>query len=312
MKSDPHRNLSTPAFRPDLVRWRQLVTPAWLAAVLAGEPVAEAPPPDWRLFEVGCDGVAPFEQAHIPGAGYIDTNQLEQAPLWNKVCDQALLRQLLACGIRHDSTVVLYGRNNLAAARAAHLMLYAGVRDVRLLDGGYALWQAGGYSSVAGAPRRYPGVAHFGVPFPARPDYLIGISQARALLQQPDGALVSIRTWNEYIGKISGYSYIAARGDIPGALWGRAGNDDDVNSMSDFHQPDGSMKPASEICQLWREAGIDRQRRMAFYCGTGWRASLAFFYAWLMDWPHISVYDGGWCEWSGDPANAVVCRTGTS
>jgi thiosulfate/3-mercaptopyruvate sulfurtransferase len=71
------------------------------------------------------------------------------------------------------------------------------------------------------------------------------------------------------------------------------------------------MKPASEICRLWHEAGIVRQRRMAFYCGTGWRASLAFFYAWLMDWPHISVYDGGWCEWSGDPANAVVCRTGT-
>jgi thiosulfate/3-mercaptopyruvate sulfurtransferase len=39
-------------------------------------------------------------------------------------------------------------------------------------------------------------------------------------------------------------------------------------------------------------------RPTAFYCGTGWRASMAFFYAWLMDWPHISVYDGGWFEWS--------------
>jgi thiosulfate/3-mercaptopyruvate sulfurtransferase len=49
--------------------------------------------------------------------------------------------------------------------------------------------------------------------------------------------------------------------------------------------------------------------RIAFYCGTGWRASLAFFYAWLMGWEHISVYDGGWFEWSSDPANPVICRT---
>jgi thiosulfate/3-mercaptopyruvate sulfurtransferase len=49
--------------------------------------------------------------------------------------------------------------------------------------------------------------------------------------------------------------------------------------------------------------------QIAFYCGTGWRASLAFFYAWLMGWQRISVYDGGWLEWSSDPANPVICRT---
>ncbi|NWP29049.1 sulfurtransferase, partial [Escherichia coli] len=38
----------------------------------------------------------------------------------------------------------------------------------------------------------------------------------------------------------------------------------------------------------------------------GWRASEAFFYAWLMDWKRISVYDGGWYEWSADPKNPIV------
>ena len=33
---------------------------------------------------------------------------------------------------------------------------------------------------------------------------------------------------------------------------------------------------------------------------SGWRASLAFFYAWVMGWQGIAVYDGGWFEWSGD------------
>lgn len=277
--------------------------------LLAGEPAPAAPAAAWRLLEVGCGGVRQFELGHIPGADYIDTSQFEQEPLWNKVCDQALLRVLLGKGIRHDTTVILYGRNTLAAARAAHLMLYAGVSDVRLLDGGYAAWLAGGHASTAGPGPAPVAAAEFGRTFPARPEYLIGTHQARALLEQPDGALVSIRTWDEFVGKTSGYSYIETRGDIPGARWGRAGADGDVNSMSDFHRPDGTMKPAYEISRQWGAAGIRSCQHTAFYCGTGWRASLAFFYAWLMDWQRISVYDGGWCEWSRDSANPVLCRS---
>jgi thiosulfate/3-mercaptopyruvate sulfurtransferase len=221
-------------------------------------------------------------QAHIPGAAWLDTNRLELPPLWNKVDDPALLRLLLDCGIRHDTTVIVYGRNNLAAARAAQLMLYAGVQDVRLLDGGYALWQAGGHALASGPGRGFSAAADFGAPFPGRPDYLIGTVQARALLSRPDADLVSIRTWNEYMGRTSGYSYIDARGEIPGACWGHAGSGEDINSMSEFHLADGSMKPAAAICRMWDE---------------------------LMDWPRISVYDGGWGNWSSDPGNPVVCRT---
>jgi 3-mercaptopyruvate sulfurtransferase SseA len=295
--------------RRDLARWQQLINPGWLAALIAGRPVAAAPAGPWLLFEVGCGAPEPSLWQHIPGAGHIDTNALEQAPLWNKVSDRVLLRLLLDQGIRHDSTVLLYGANNLAAARAAHLMLYAGVRDVRLLDGGFAAWQRAGFAVEQGPPQRFPAAAGFGATFPARPEYLIDTHQARRLLRQPDGALVSIRSWEEFSGKTSGYSYIAARGDIPGARWGRAGEDGDVNSMSAFHRADGTLRPPREVCRAWRRAGIHAGRQTAFYCGTGWRASLAFFYAWLMDWQRISVYDGGWCEWSSDPGNPVICRT---
>jgi thiosulfate/3-mercaptopyruvate sulfurtransferase len=78
--------------------------------------------------------------------------------------------------------------------------------------------------------------------------------------------------------------------------------------MRNFQDALGRMKPASEIAALWRAEGIGPEMQIAFYCGTGWRASLAFFYAWLMGWQHISVYDGGWFEWSSDPANPVICR----
>jgi 3-mercaptopyruvate sulfurtransferase SseA len=147
------------------------------------------------------------------------------------------------------------------------------------------------------------------VPFPAHPEYLTNTSQARQFLLQPNAALVSIRTWNEYMGKTSGYSYIAAVGDIAGARWGHAGRGNDVNSMSDFQHADGTMRSAHDITHVWSDAGIFRDQQLAFYCGTGWRASLAFFYAWLMGWEHISVYDGGWYEWSLDPTNPVICRS---
>jgi 3-mercaptopyruvate sulfurtransferase SseA len=296
-------------FRPDLPRWRQLVASPWLARVINGEQVLAAPSQGWRLFEVGYGCAGLFAEAHSPGAGYIDTRELEQEPLWNKVCNDALLALLLANGIGHDTTVILYGRNTLAAARAAHLMLYAGVQDVRILDGGLTAWQAEGFPVTSDAPQACTPVASFGTHFPARPDYLIDMAQARKLLDGGEGTLVSTRTWNEYIGKTSGYSYITACGDIPGARWGRAGNDEDVNCMSEYHELDGTMKPASEIRSLWDKAGIASDRHTAFYCGTGWRASLAFFYAWLMEWESISVYDGGWCEWSSDPANPVICRS---
>jgi thiosulfate/3-mercaptopyruvate sulfurtransferase len=289
--------------RRDLPRRRQLVTSAWVMT-LAGS--------GSRVFEVGCGAADAYAAGHIPGAGYLDTTWFEHGPLWNKVPDMELERVLLAHGIRHDVTVVLYGRNVLAAARVAHLLLYAGVADVRLLDGGFAAWQRAGLPLEQGLKRPCPAAGDFGAALPARPDYLADMAQVRTLLRHGQGTLASIRTWNEYIGRTSGYSYIDACGDIPGAAWGRAGEDGDVNSMAAFHHADGRMKPAADILRMWGSSGIHAGRQTVFYCGTGWRASLAFFYAWLMGWERIGVYDGGWCEWSRDADNPVVCRAGSN
>jgi 3-mercaptopyruvate sulfurtransferase SseA len=287
-----------PDFRTDLSRWQQLVTPRWLNQLHGGGVVRAAPPGRWMVLEVGCGAPDAFAQSHIPGAGYLDTRALEEAPFWNKVPDAALLQVLLSAGIAHDTTVIVYGRNMAATARAAHLMLFAGVRDVRLLDGGWQAWARADLPRAAGAPQALPSATEFGAPYPGCAQYLINLPQARALHARAGAALVSIRTYDEFVGKTSGYSYIHARGDIPGALWGHAGRNGDVNDMCDFHGPDGKLRPAAEICTLWQAEGIHPGLDLAFYCGTGWRASLAFFYAWLMGWDRISVFDGGWFEWS--------------
>jgi molybdopterin synthase sulfurtransferase len=296
-------------WRADLPRWRQLVPARWLRALLGSQAVgAAAPTGDWRLFEVG---EGPWDSARlqtIPGAAWLDVQRFEGGPLWNKVADDVLLRQLAALGIRHDTTVVLAGRKLVANARMAHLLLYAGVHDVRLLDGGTEAWAQAGGPLTQEAPAIPVPVSDFGPDQPTHPHYLVNTAQVRDLLGRPGVTLASIRTWSEFVGQTSGYDYIAARGEIAGARWGHAGAEGDVNDMRWFHTPAGLMSGAAEITTLWRSQGIEAEQQVVFYCGTGWRASLAFFYAWLMGWEHISVYDGGWLEWSSDPGNPTINR----
>ena len=297
MNASDHPSCHILPARVGLARGTGLVD-AWQLAALLGQLPASV------LLEVGCGQFGQFTGAHIPGAAYLDTSELEHAPLFNRIDDAALLALLLRCGIDCGTTVILYGRNTLAAARAAHLMLYAGVTDVRLLDGGFAHWCAAGMPCAGGSGRAFTPVHAFGAALPLCPQFMTSLDDARS----NSGALVSVRTRSEYSGASSGYSYIAARGDIAGARWGRAGREGDVNSMSEYQHGDARMRPAAVIERMWDGAGIVRGQPAIFYCGTGWRASLAFFYAWLMGWEQISVYDGGWFEWSLDPANPVIVR----
>ncbi|PLP20310.1 thiosulfate sulfurtransferase [Klebsiella pneumoniae] len=133
---------------------------------------------------------------------------------------------------------------------------------------------------------------------------MLDTEQARGLLHRQDASLVSVRSWPEFIGTTSGYSYIKPKGDIAGARWGHAGSDS--THMEDFHNPDGTMRSADDIATLWRQWNILPSQQVAFYCGTGWRASETFMYARAMGWPHVAVYDGGWYEWSSNPYNPVA------
>ena len=79
----------------------------------------------------------------------------------------------------------------------------------------------------------------------------------------------------------------------------------DRDHMQDFRNPDDTLRNHRDIAALWRGWNIEPQHRISFYCGTGWRASEAFFAAYLMGYENISVYDGGWYEWSADENNPV-------
>lgn len=51
--------------------------------------------------------------------------------------------------------------------------------------------------------------------------------------------------------------------------------------------------------------GIKPDQRLSFYCGTGWRAAEVLIYADVMGLKNISLYDGGWNEWSLDKNNPI-------
>lgn len=59
------------------------------------------------------------------------------------------------------------------------------------------------------------------------------------------------------------------------------------------------MRSGLEILKMWDNLDIDyKNKHLIFYCGTGWRAAEVMYYAELMGLNRISLYDGGWFEWS--------------
>ncbi len=79
----------------------------------------------------------------------------------------------------------------------------------------------------------------------------------------------------------------------------------DAYHMENYRNLDHTMREYGEVEAAWQAIGITPDKHNAFYCGTGWRGSEAFFNAWLMGWPRVSVYDGGWFEWSNDDTNPI-------
>ncbi len=300
-----------------LFNYKKLVFPQWLYSLLMVTREPNYTGKKVVICHAHYQNPKDYAEGHIPGAIPLDTLLLESPDTWNRRSPEELKTNLLNLGITCNTTVVLYGRfshpNNddpfpgssaghLGAIRCAFIMLYAGVKDVRVLNGGITSWKSAGFE-VSHKPC-YPIVeSDFGTNLPACPQWAVDVPEAKKILASPDGELVSIRSWREFIGEVSGYHYITKKGRIPGAIFGNCGSD--AYHMENYRNLDHTTREYHEIADMWRQAGITPNKQLAFYCGTGWRGSEAFFNAWLMGWPKIAVFDGGWFEWSNNPNNPV-------
>lgn len=293
-----------------LQRYKHLVSAEWLHELIQTNNAPLYENNRFVICHAHYQNRKDYEKGHIPKSIALDTNELESTKTWNRRSPEELKKTLEQLGITHDTTVILYGRfsspdnadpfpgssaGHLGAMRCAFIMLYAGVKDVRLLNGGLQSWSDAGYEITTKEFKR-KSVNDFGAKIPTNSDIVVDLSQAKKILQAKNKNLVSVRSWKEFIGEVSGYHYIDKKGRIPGAVFGNCGSD--AYHMENYRNLDHTMKEYHEIEDMWEENGITSDKKNSFYCGTGWRASEAFFNAWLMGWPNISVFDGGWFEWT--------------
>ena len=290
------------------------VDPDWIKSVIDGK---QEESKDYVILEAswGEEKDSPdYLKGHIEGSIHVNTDSIEEGPVWNLKSGDEIEKSLLDLGISKDTTVILYGRDSAAAARLAHTYLWAGVENVKLLDGNIDTWEKNGYKvekqSNSGSP-----IKDFGVNIPAHPEYILDIEDLVLKLDKDDSfKLVSVRAYDEYIGKTSGYSYIEKAGEPKGAIWGKGGKT--AYSNEDFVHPDGSFIDLDEMVTMWKELDFefDKKDELSFYCGTGWRAAIPFLIMYENGYENMTVYDGGWLEWQlndelpvqvGDPKKDV-------
>ena len=285
-------------------RYQLYVYPEWLKSLMDGGKPDNYDGRPFKVFECswGEEKIA-YLNGHIPGSVHINTDEFEEGPIWNQLSDERLRAAVAVNGITKDTLVVLYSAvQNMAAARIAWILMYCGVEDVRLLDGGFDAWKRAGLPiATESTPKTL--AKEFGGKLPAHPELVIDTAAAKSILADPNGRLVSIRSWPEQIGETSGYGWLDRKGRIPGDVWGHSGPDS--QTLPDFENVDGTMRNGAEITALWDEWGIHPENRIATFCGTGWRAAEVNFDFYVLGWPNVVLYDGGWCEWSNDPANPV-------
>jgi thiosulfate/3-mercaptopyruvate sulfurtransferase len=300
-----------------LERYQNLVSAQWVKELISGKKPQHYKNDNFVLVHAHYRNRNAYLSGHIPGAIDMDTLALESPETWNRRTNEELKSALEEHGITSDTTVILYGKfmfpdnkdefpgsaaGHIGAIRCAFIMMYAGVKDVRVLNGGFQSWEDAGYEiSKEDVPKR--AVKEFGLPIPQNPQLAVDITEARQMLASEKAELVCVRSWPEYIGEVSGYNYIEKTGRIPGAVFANCGSD--AYHMENYRNLDHTIREAQETEATWKDSGITPDKHIAFYCGTGWRGSEAFYNAWLMGWPKVSVFDGGWFEWSNDPANPI-------
>lgn len=277
-------------------RTQPVVSTGWLAE--------HADRPDLVLVDIR--DKAEYLAGHIPGSINIPFAMPESAwivmkgDLLLEVPSEAQLSSTLgAAGIDKNSFVVVINNTEVEgvppafpraqSARVAITLLYAGVRDVAILDGGIKKWAQEGKalstSPVTPTPGSYD--ARLNKRMFVTKDYVASsIGKHRTLL-------LDVRDAEVYSGAVI-EPYAPRPGHIPGAknlpaplIW----NDD------------GTFKSKDELRALALPVlGHDRGKEIIVYCGVGgYAAGWWFILTEVLGYKNVKFYDGSAQEWAADP-----------
>ena len=262
-----------------------------LAAALAGPHPPVVLDVRWTLG--GPPGHGEYLHGHIPGAVYVDLDTELAAPGRPAEGGHPLpaagdLRGgARGWGVIPGTAVVAYdGGGNLAAARAWWLLRWAGLTDVRLLDGALPAWVA------AGLPSATDDV----LPEPGRVELADGALPTLTLEQAGgfDGMLLDARAPERFRGDTEPIDPKA--GHIPGAV--SAPTVDNLTA-------DGRFRSARDLRERFTALGIGDGRPVGTYCGSGVNAAhqiaalaIAGFGA--------ALFPGSWSQWSNHDLPVAV------
>ena len=244
---------------------------------------------------------------HIPGSQHVDVATQFSDPTatlhYTHPEPQAIADELARLGIREGRTVVVYDTTgNLFAARLWYLLRWIGV-PARVLDGGYAAWEAAGERIETGeapAPEAVPA-------WQAEPVRKAWVSKSELLEREPDDPrpLVCGLPAGSFTG--ADPTRYSRRGRIPGSV--------NVSSR-DLFTKDGHVKTRVELILAYDAAGIDVAEggddEVLLYCGGGISAAANALTLAAIGKKAVRIYDGSLEEWSADPSLPLELGAPTS
>jgi thiosulfate/3-mercaptopyruvate sulfurtransferase len=246
----------------------------------------------WRLDRL--DGRPDYLAGHIPGAVYVDldTELAEHGapsegrhPLPSLAALQASARRW---GLDDGDTVVAYDDlKSMSAARAWWLLRFAGVADVRVLDGALKGWMDSEHALETGeidVPTGNITLSYGHLP-------ALSIDEAASF---PDhGILLDARAGERFRGEVEPVDPQA--GHIPGAV--SAPTSENVDAAGRFLDVPGLRSRFESLGVQGDEVGV--------YCGSGVTAAheaLALTIAGFRP----ALYAGSWSQWSNTPGRLVA------
>ena len=248
----------------------------------------------WRL-----GGPSPAElyaSGHLPGAVSVDLDRDLAAQVGDGRRGRhplpepgALQEALRRWGIDEESSVVAYDdADGSSAARAWWLLRWAGLRDVRVLDGGIAAWTAAGLPLTTNMPAPEPTNV---VVRPGAMPVLDATGVAELVAR--GGVLLDARVEPRYRGEVEPVDPVA--GHIPGAR--SAPTSGNVDASGRFLSP-------KQLRERFAGLGVEPGQAVAAYCGSGVAAAQEVLALHLAGVP-AALYAGSWSEWVADPSRPI-------
>lgn len=265
-----------------------LVSTVWLAQHL-DDPDLVIVDSSWHMPKSGRSGNDEFVQAHIPGARFLDIDDLSDrsnpAPHMLPAAAEAG-RAFERLGIGRDDRIVVYDNSPIhTAARGWFTLRYFGAGQVAILDGGLPQWLAEGRPTESGEPSIR--TARFDAVERAE------IVTKQQLLAGATPLWVDARGRPRFEGSEPDPRPGVAAGHAPGAR---------NLPFGLLYQDDGRFRTVDAFKRLFADAGVDPARPFVASCGSGVTAASLIFAAHLIGNDGAMLYDGSWSEWGADPA----------